>query len=73
MLAVMLRRHRYGNTIELVKASRVDCTDLPGAASKTFVEADGELLGCTPVRIEVAPETLNLLIPSKALSRIMRR
>jgi diacylglycerol kinase family enzyme len=34
------------------------------------VEADGELLGTLPVRIEVEPQALNLLIPAKTLSRI---
>jgi diacylglycerol kinase family enzyme len=31
-----------------------------------FVEADGELLGTLPVRIEVVHEALTLLIPQKA-------
>jgi diacylglycerol kinase family enzyme len=30
------------------------------------VEADGEVLGHLPVRIEMAPETLHLLIPPGA-------
>jgi diacylglycerol kinase family enzyme len=31
-----------------------------------YAEADGELLGGLPVRIEIAPETVILLIPLHA-------
>ena len=48
----------------------VECRNRKGSAEQLFVEADGELLGTLPVRIEVEPQALNLLIPPKTLSRI---
>jgi YegS/Rv2252/BmrU family lipid kinase len=70
MLAVMFRRHTYARSIELVDCITVECRDLEGATAPTFVEADGELLGTLPVRIEVVPQALTLLIPQKTMSQI---
>jgi len=67
---VLLGRHRYARTIELVKCVSVECRNMEGSAEQLFVEADGELLGTLPVRIEVEPKALTLLIPAKVLSRI---
>jgi YegS/Rv2252/BmrU family lipid kinase len=69
MVAVWLQRHTYSNTIELVDCSAVECSDLAGAKERSFVEADGELLGTLPVRIEVVPQSLTLLIPAKKRRR----
>jgi YegS/Rv2252/BmrU family lipid kinase len=65
MASVMLQRHKYTHPIELVDCSSVECGDLPDAAVPSYVEADGELLGTLPVRIEVVPQALTLLIPQK--------
>jgi diacylglycerol kinase family enzyme len=70
LVAVLCGRHSYSRTIELVKCVSVECRNLEGSAEQLFVEADGELLGTLPVRIEVEPQALNLLIPAKALGRI---
>jgi YegS/Rv2252/BmrU family lipid kinase len=70
LIAVLFGRHSYAHTIELVKCVSVECRNREGSAEQLFVEADGELLGTLPVRIEVEPQALNLLIPAKALSRI---
>jgi diacylglycerol kinase family enzyme len=70
LVAVLFGRHRYAHTIELVKCISVECRNREGSAEQLFVEADGELLGTLPVRIEVEPQALNLLIPSKTLGRI---
>jgi YegS/Rv2252/BmrU family lipid kinase len=69
MVAVWFQRHTYSNTIELVDCSAVECSDLAGAKERSFVEADGELLGTLPVRIEVVPQSLTLLIPAKKRRR----
>lgn len=61
MTAVWFARHTYAPPIELVECSSVECRDLQGA--RTFVEADGELLGNLPARLEVVPEAISLLIP----------
>ncbi|HEY4379053.1 MAG TPA: YegS/Rv2252/BmrU family lipid kinase [Acidobacteriaceae bacterium] len=70
MLTVMLRRHTFSDVIEMADCQSVECCDLEGASAPTFVEADGELLGRLPARIEVVPQSLTLLIPQKTLSRI---
>jgi len=73
MLAVMVRRHSFSGTIGAADCVTVECRELEGADAPTFVEADGELLGRLPARIEVVPQALTLLIPRKTLSRIARR
>ena len=69
MAAVWFRRHTYSSTIELVDCVTVECHDLEPSAEPLFVEADGELLGTLPVRIEVVPQALTLLILPKLISR----
>jgi len=69
MAAVMLGRQTYLGAIEAVECSSVECHDLPASTERLFVEADGELLGTLPVRIEVVPQSLTLLIPEKTLQR----
>jgi YegS/Rv2252/BmrU family lipid kinase len=69
MVAVWFQRHTYSNTIELVDCAAVECNDLTSAKARSFVEADGELLGTLPVRIEVVPQSLTLLIPTKKRRR----
>jgi diacylglycerol kinase (ATP) len=73
MLAVMAKRHTYSDTIELVDAVSVECRDLDGSAQRSFVEADGEWLGTLPVRIEVVPRSLTLLIPQKSFRQRQAR
>lgn len=70
MVAVWFRRQTYGSTIQLVDATQVDCQELEDSAAPTFVEADGELLGSLPARIEVVPDALSLLVPSASLARM---
>ena len=71
--AVLFKRHTFGRAVELVKTPRVECHDLEGSKERLYVEADGDLLGTLPVKIEVVQEALNLLIPAKTLSRMARR
>jgi diacylglycerol kinase family enzyme len=53
--------------IDLTHSLKIDCRPLtgPGAASRVFVEADGELLGTLPASISVVPDALTLLVPDK--------
>jgi diacylglycerol kinase (ATP) len=69
MIAVLLRRHIYETPIELVDCESVECSELEGSTEQLFVEADGEFLGTLPVKIEVVPQALTLLIPQKTLDR----
>jgi YegS/Rv2252/BmrU family lipid kinase len=65
MAAVIARRHSYSQRIELVDCSAVECSALADATEQLFVEADGEWLGTLPVRFEVVPQALTLLVPKK--------
>jgi YegS/Rv2252/BmrU family lipid kinase len=66
LLATVLGRQTFSRTIELLDADSVDCRLANGSKSKVFVEADGEVLGVLPARIELARETLRLLVPPGA-------
>ena len=66
MAAVWFGRHTYSDTIELVECTAVECRDLPGSTKPTLVEADGELLGSVPARIEIVPQALTVLVPTKS-------
>jgi YegS/Rv2252/BmrU family lipid kinase len=66
MLAVVFGRQTFAHRIELLDAVSVECRPREGSSARVFVEADGELLGTLPVRIEIVPQALTLLIPSSA-------
>jgi diacylglycerol kinase (ATP) len=66
LLAVLAGRHRFTKEIEHVDAHRVECRAHNGSRACVFVEADGEVLGSLPVRIEAVPQALTLLIPPDA-------
>lgn len=67
MIAVLLRRQRYASPIELIECESVECYGLEGSSEELFVEADGEWLGTLPVRMEVVPDALTVLIPTKSV------
>jgi YegS/Rv2252/BmrU family lipid kinase len=66
LLAVVFKRHTFARGIELWKTPCVECRSHNGSTEPIFVEADGELLGSLPVRIEVAAEKITLLVPAHA-------
>ena len=66
LLATLAGRQTFSRTIELLDADAVECRILNGSKSRVFVEADGEVLGVLPARIELARETLTLLVPPDA-------
>ena len=70
MIAVWFRRHAYGEVIRLLEATSVECRELDPAA-RTYVEADGELLGALPARIEVVPDALTLLMPAITARKVV--
>ncbi len=67
MIAVLLGRHRYVAPIQLVECESVECFGLEGTREELFVEADGEWLGTLPVRMEVVPDALTVLVPTKGV------
>jgi diacylglycerol kinase family enzyme len=66
LLAVVGKRHTFSKDVELLETDTVECVLRNGSRSRVFVEADGEVLGQLPVRIEIASEMLTLLIPPHA-------
>src|SRR3569833_4561459 len=60
LLAAMIGRQSFSRTIELIDTDFVDCRPLNGSKSSVFVEADGEVLGALPARIDLAREKLTL-------------
>lgn len=66
LLAVVASRQTFSRDVELIAADSVECRLTHGSRSHVYVEADGEVLGQLPVRIEVAAETLTLLVPPNA-------
>lgn len=66
LLAVIAGRHTFSREIEHVDAHEVECRAHKGSQAKLFVEADGEVLGSLPVKIEAVPQALTLLIPPHA-------
>jgi diacylglycerol kinase (ATP) len=66
LLAVVFRRQTFKRQIELLDAVSVECRPRNGSRTRVFAEADGEILGHLPVKIEIVPQALNLLIPTNA-------
>jgi diacylglycerol kinase (ATP) len=63
MLAVLARRHTFQREVELVETQSIECRPRNGSNEALFVEADGEVLGLLPVKLEVVPHSLVLLVP----------
>ncbi|HEY1987782.1 MAG TPA: diacylglycerol kinase family protein [Terracidiphilus sp.] len=66
LLAVVGKRQTFSSEVELIEADHVECLPRDGSTASVYVEADGELLGQLPVRIEIASKMLTLLIPPGA-------
>jgi YegS/Rv2252/BmrU family lipid kinase len=66
LMAVMIGRQTFSREIELLDAVSVQCRLPIGSSHRVSAEADGELLGELPVRIEIAPQEVTLLIPPDA-------
>ncbi len=66
LLAVVASRQTFTREVELISADSVECSPANGSSTPILVEADGEVLGHLPVRIEIAAETLTLLVPPNA-------
>lgn len=63
LLAALAGRHTFNGAVELLQTPSIDCRAHNGARETLFVEADGEVLGHLPVRLEVVPHSLTLLVP----------
>ena len=66
LLAVVAGRQTFTNGVQLITAKSVECNAVPGTKGPLYVEADGELLGHVPARLEMTDEKLTLLVPQGA-------
>jgi YegS/Rv2252/BmrU family lipid kinase len=66
LLAVVAGRQTFSDEVELLEATSVDCSTRNGSKKHIFVEADGEVLGALPARMEVSTEKVMLLVPPGA-------
>jgi YegS/Rv2252/BmrU family lipid kinase len=66
LMAVMFGRQTFTREIEVLDAVSVECRSCNGSSPRILVEADGEFLGDLPVRIEIVPQAVTLLIPPNA-------
>lgn len=66
LLAVLAGRHTFAQKIELVETATVDCRLRSGSQDTLYVEADGEVLGHLPAKMETIPDALTLLVPEGA-------
>jgi diacylglycerol kinase family enzyme len=66
LMAVIAGRHTFSRDVESIHARSVECVAGPDAQTPVYVEADGEVLGFAPVRMEMTEELLTLLVPPGA-------
>ncbi len=66
LIAVIFGRQTFSREIEALDAVSVECRLLNGSSQRVYAEADGELLGGLPVRMEIVPDAVTLLIPPDA-------
>jgi YegS/Rv2252/BmrU family lipid kinase len=64
LMAAVAGRHSFAKNIGLVETATVDCRAING--DMPFVEADGEVLGHLPARMETVPDAVTLLVPKGA-------
>ncbi len=66
LIGVLLGHQKFSGDIELLDAVSVECRPRNGSLTRVYAEADGELLGDLPVRLEIVPDAVTLLIPPNA-------
>jgi diacylglycerol kinase (ATP) len=66
LLAAVAGTHTFKREVELLETPFIECRARNGSREDLFVEADGEVLGSLPVRLEVVPHSLTLMIPPGA-------
>jgi len=66
LLAVLFGRQSFDREIEILDAVSVECRPRNRSRVRIDAEADGELLGHLPVRLEIVPDAFTLLIPPGA-------
>lgn len=67
MLGVAVRQHKRLPGVEVQSARVVEFN--PPSSEAVYVQADGELIGVLPARIEICVDALTLLIPARLADR----
>lgn len=67
VVGAALGKHPFSQAVERLEASVVECAAIDGGREQLRAEADGEPLGTLPVRMDVVPDALTLLVPVDAL------
>jgi diacylglycerol kinase (ATP) len=63
LLAAVAGRQTFAREVELMETEWIACRPRNGSREALFVEADGEVLGRLPAKLEVVPHSLTLLMP----------
>jgi YegS/Rv2252/BmrU family lipid kinase len=66
LIAAIFGRVRASEEVEVLDAVSVECRPRNGSTKRILAEADGESLGGLPVRLEIVPDAVTLLIPLSA-------
>lgn len=66
LLGTLFGHASFTREIEVLDAVSVECRARNGSSPRVLVEADGEFLGDLPVRMEIVPDAITLLIPPSA-------
>jgi YegS/Rv2252/BmrU family lipid kinase len=66
LMAAIFGVQTFKREVELLDAISVECRPRNGSSASVYAEADGELLGTLPVRLEIVPDAISLLIPRGA-------
>lgn len=66
LLAAIAGRQTFNGIVQLHESSTVECRPRNGSRDSLYVEADGEVLGRLPVKIDVVSDALTLLVPPGA-------
>lgn len=66
LMAVIFGRQTFSRNVHLIQANSVECHPCNGFPHDIIAEADGEVLGNLPARIEIVPDAVTLLIPPRA-------
>lgn len=61
------RTHRWNPYTQHLRVSSFSCTN--ATEERIHVQADGEWIGTTPMRVELVPDALRLLMPTSPLAR----
>ena len=62
---VICGRPPYSSHIEVIECTSLECTQPANLTEQIFLEADGDVLGTVPARLEVVPDTITLLVPRR--------